>query len=418
MAFYPNPLFYHMAKTYSENKTADNKIIFCNEGASRAGKTQDTFHLIEAFCSHAKKPLTVAVFRNTLKDSRTKAYKDFKKYLQDIRGTYNANLARCENTSPIYSLHGSNIEFKGLDEETEQTDYDIVFVNEALEVDDETSIAGLKLRCNKLMIFDWNPKYTQHWIFDWEGRKDIYFTKTTYKNNKHCPPQFITEIESESPWHLDDLLLPEAQRRPHPTNIEAGTADKWHFEVYGMGKRSNKDGLVFPNITWIDRFPPDDQLELICFGLDFGFTNDPTALVKVGYQANKEGRPKMFLELKIYQPTINADVLYNLIKHIEIGDHRIWADCSAPLMISDLRRMKLKIFAVTDKRIEYGIDLMNRFDMHIVYCKEFKIEQENYAYKTIHGIAVNEPTDRHNHAWDASRYACISELRRFVLKNN
>lgn len=418
MAFDPNPLFYYMASTYAKYKTADNKIVFCNEGASRAGKTQDAFHLIEVFCSHAKKPLTIAIFRNTLKDSRTKAYKDFKKYLEEIRGIYDPNKARCEHTSPVYNLHGSLVEFKGLDEETEQTDYDIVFVNEALEVDSESKIAGLKLRCNKLMIFDWNPKYTQHWIFEWEGRPDIYFTKTTYKNNKHCPKQFITEIESESPWMLEDLKKPEAERRPHKENIERGTVDKWHFEVYGMGMRSNRDGLVFPSVTWIDEFPPENELDLVFYGLDFGFTQDPSAFVKLGFKSMGEGkRHKVYHKLMIYEPTATADLLYDKMKSVEpnLDDYNVWADCSAPLMITDLRAKGVNIFAVTDKQIVYGVDLMNRFDIHLVHDLDVKKEQENYCYDSVHGIQINEPIDKHNHFWDASRYGYMSQLRRYVI---
>lgn len=385
-----------------------------------SSKTQDAFHLIETFCDHNRdKPLKIGIFRNTLKDCREKTYDDFKKFLKQIRGIYNVDNARGELSSPTYNLYGSTIEFRGLDDETEQKGYDIVFINETLEVESETKIIGLIMRCTKLCIFDWNPKYTQHWVFEWENRPFVYFTKTTYKNNKHLEKSIVTFIESRSPWNLEDLYLPKNERRPNIENVKNKTCDEWWFEVYGMGIRANRDGLIFPNVTWINSFPNDSELDVFGYGLDFGFTQDPSAFVKVGLKENKEGKSDLYLDLKIYEPTANADVLFDMIKLIEPNyeNYNVWADCSAPLMIGDLRRFGMNIYAVTDKSIMYGIDLMNRFNIHIVYSPEFKKEQENYCYRTIHGIAVNEPIDKFNHAFDASRYFCLSELRRYHINN-
>jgi len=395
----------------------------CDILVHNSSKTMDAFHFIYMFCDQNRAtPLKVGIFRNTLKDCREKTYDDFKTFLgEKILNVYNPNNARRELTSPDYNLFGSSVEFRGLDEETEQKGYDIVFVNEALEISNERKIDGLKMRCRKLMLFDWNPKLTQHWIFKYEGRPNIFFTKTTYKNNKHLEKSIIAEIESKSPWMLEDLHLPEDERRPHLENIKNNTVDEWYFKVYGMGIRANRDGLVFPNVTWIDKFP--DNLDKIGFGLDFGYTQDPSAFVKVGLEEIKTPGKKsnIYLELRIYEPTKEATILFNKINLVEpnIKDYRIWADSADPLMISDLRRMKLNIRAVekTKGSIVYGCDLMNRFNIHIVECKEFKAEQENYAYKTIHGIQVNEPIDNFNHAWDASRYFVLSELRRFYLNS-
>lgn len=419
--FDPCPLFYYMAKTYAENKTDSNKIIFCNEGSSRAAKTIDAFHLIELFCQQAEKPLKVGVFRNTLKDSREKTYDDFKKYLKTIRGIYNSENARRELTSPEYNLHGSIIEFRGLDDETEQKGYDIVFVNEALEIDNESKIAGLKLRCTKLMIFDWNPKYTLHWIFKWENRPFVYFTKTTYKNNKHLEQSIITEIESESPWNLDDLHLPKDQRRPNEENIQNETVNEWHFEVYGMGIRANKSGLVFPNVNWITELP--ESYDAKYYGLDFGFTNDPTALTEIRVKKNAENEKiDVYCKLLIYEPTRDSDVLLNLIEMIDpnIRDFQICSDSAdGGFMISDLRRKGFNIIAASKPAgsILYGIDLMHRVILHIVKNKHAISEQENYCYITVNGIATNEPCDKFNHMWDSIRYVAMTLIRRFILKN-
>lgn len=423
MSFNPNALYYWMAKIYSENKTEKNKIIFCNEGSSRSSKTQDAFHLIETFCSHAKTPLKIGVFRNTLKDCREKTYDDFKTFLgEKIRNIYDPSCARRELTSPDYKLHGSLIEFRGLDEDTEQKGYDIVFVNEALELQSELMIKGLKLRCRKLMIFDWNPKFTQHWIFKWEGRKDVYFSKTTYKNNKHLEQSIITEIESTSPWHLDDLHLPEDERRPHQENIENGTVDSWYFKVYGMGVRANRDGLVFPNVRWHEEMTTDTEKNF--YGLDFGNTTGIYALAVGAY--NQDG---IWFDCPIYgsfatKEDIQQDSesgLKNFYKAFKqwyldnVVDKEIVivSDSAQPQKINDLNTFAQNdnikaIFAPCKKFpgcITWRLDIIKRHKINFVSRKHTKEEQENYAYKTIRGIALNEPIDDFNHWFDACGYS-------------
>jgi phage terminase large subunit len=96
----------------------------------------------------------------------------------------------------------------------------------------------------------------------------------------------------------------------------------------------------------------------------------------------------------------------------------IHADSAAPLMIGDLRRAKFQIFACPKPHgsIVYGIDLLYRFNIHIVNNVNAKKEQENYMWRTIQGIKVNEPVDAYNHFWDAVRYAAFMELRQYAIK--
>ena len=303
MVFEPNALFYWMLKMYSENSHHKKQIRICNEGGARSSKTWDTIHLIVAFCDqHRYKdiPLKIAFFRNTLKDCRDKLYEeDFKLCLKTI-GIYDKANARKENQSPEYNLWGNDIFFRGLDEATEQPTYDIVFINEALEVNSYGKVAGLFFRCRKLVIMDWNPKFTAHWCFDLEGQPLTFFSKTTYLNNPKLAPEIIENIQRYSPWHLDDLHLPETQRRPHEQNIANKTANRFYFLVYGMGMRGAMEGLIFEDVKWIDQLP--DQFDKEFYGLDFGFTSDPSAFVKCRFKKNSDKNQKsdLFLELKLY----------------------------------------------------------------------------------------------------------------------
>lgn len=100
-----------------------------------------------------------------------------------------------------------------------------------------------------------------------EGAPETIFTHTTYKDNPFCPAGVRRTIEGYEPT---------------PENIAAGTADEWRWKVYGLGVRAAQEGLIFPDIDWIDEFPED--IERVVLGLDFGFTADPTACVRVGFR--------------------------------------------------------------------------------------------------------------------------------------
>ena len=262
------------------------------------------------------------------------------------------------------------------------------------------------MRCRKLVVMDWNPKYTDHWCFDLEGQPNTFFTHSTYKQNKHLEKSVIRTIEGYCPWHFDDLHLPENKRRPNKENIESRTADKYRWLVYGEGIRAAQEGVIFPDVTWIDHFPKD--CELIYYGIDFGYTNDPTAITKVGRNGNK-----LYIELLHYHPTENSNILIPVLDNIIGKDRVIWCDSADPGMISDLRKVGFKAFAVNKfpGSIKYGIDLMKRFEMYIVSNKFAKQEQAGYIYKTIQGIRTNEPEDKYNHMWDSARYACIANIR-------
>jgi len=177
------------------------------------------------------------------------------------------------------------------------------------------------------------------------------------------------------------------------------------WKVYGLGERASLQGSVFPNVIWIAEFP--DDIDKIAYGLDFGFTSSPSAVVKVGVR----GRD-MFIENMFYSPTENADILAEPLRKI-VGEHHVWADAAERGMISDLRIEKIKVFAAKKfpGSIRYGIDFLKRFKLHLVKDPDMRKEQENYKWRTIHGIQLDEPVDDFNHIWDAVRYAAVAEFR-------
>src|SRR3989304_464114 len=227
--FDPNDLFYIMAAKVADFWSRDKKLIICNEGGTRAGKTWDTFDLITYICDNNRgKGLDIYILRDTLINNRDFTLKDWKK-LQSLNGI---ELIGKENPKPEFNLFGNNIYFRGLDDEENTEGYpsDILFFNEALELD-KSQVSGLLMRCRKLIIFDWNPKLTTHWVFDYEGTPGVLFTNTTYLNNKHLEQTVIDGINSYNP------AIEE--------NVINKTASLFRWRVYGLGLRTDMEGNVF-----------------------------------------------------------------------------------------------------------------------------------------------------------------------------
>ena len=180
----------------------------------------------------------------------------------------------------------------GLDGGEELGRSDVIYVNEALDINDEKVMNNLLMRCEMLGLFDWNPKYSKHFIFKWENRFNTLFTKTTFRDNKHLDAAVRGNILSKCPWDFDDYdeekrewKVPVEKRRPNVYNITQGTANLHDWMVYGEGIRCPEEGAVFKNINWISDFP--DDCDSVHFGLDFGYTTDPSVLTKVGRKGKK-----------------------------------------------------------------------------------------------------------------------------------
>lgn len=416
--FDPNPLYYKMLKIFSDNYTGKEKVEIYNEGSSRSSKTFDTFHFIYTFCDHnRKKNKDIYILRDVLKDCREYTYKDFKICMNSIIGVKPPDITYMkENQEPTVTLFGNNIYFRGLTDEDNQEGYpsDIVFFNEMLDIPSKSKIAGILMRCRVMVIGDWNPKFTTHWVFKLEGRPNSFFTHTNYRQNKHLQESVKNEIESYYPWLIEDMHLEEDKRRPNLINIKNGTADKFRALVYGEGIRAAREGLIFSNVKYIDAWPSNIAP---VHGMDFGFTSDPTSLVKVG-----ENRTDIYLELLLYSPTdlpsiINDYAIKNGISkripcEADSSDKYTGENKGTIEMVKDLKKLGWNIRKVSKtKSIVYWILKMKEKRINIVnnhLVQHAREEQQSYTWKVVNGIAINQPIDKFNHFWDASRYGLMS----------
>jgi len=293
-------------------------------------------------------------------------------------------------SAPInYKLYGNTIFFSGLDTIGVHGErHDVIWGNEGIELDPE-AFKQLNQRCNEAFIIDFNPSATDHWIYDTlERRPDT---------------RRITSTQ------LDNPFLPKGQRdeilryAPTEENIANGTADDYMWNVYGLGIRSSPEGLIFQHVTWINEFPKD--LEQLYFGLDFGYTNSPSALVKVGRQGMN-----LYAECLFYAPTESVSELVSPIQEYVGKDQMIWADPSGRVMIGMLEEKGYMVYGTNTYpgSIKAGISRMKDFKIHFVDGPALRKEQSNYKYRTVNGKRLDDPIDEYNHAMDAIRMVVLS----------
>ncbi|NDV46247.1 hypothetical protein D0T49_04230 [Paludibacter sp. 221] len=461
--FEVNELTEEMILFYEENKdrvnpvTGEKEIIkIFNEGSSRSGKTFSAFDFITYLCDkqeHREKPLSIYVIRKTLKSCRERSYhEDFVGHAKNI-GTYSREYAFGERTSPEFNLFGSKVKFIGLDNDEELGRSDILFFNEALDNDDEKLINRMLMRCEVAAIFDWNPKYTEHFLFDREGQFNTLFTKTTFLNNRFLKQKVKAGLLAKCPWSFDDFDFdsktwkkpknPDREkykldnigkwtqkeldeyRAPNIYNIQTKTADEHEWMVYGEGERHPEEGSVLEAYEWIDKYP-DEAMDETAYGLDLGFTVDPSVLTRVG----RKGMD-LYIEYLTYQPCPSADILFDLIEPIILAEQERLKKYTLNGEIEDIiissesnDRYRDENYIVSmnssicvkgyegwgfvkikKPSIVSRISLCKRFRLHVVKNKKAENEFNNYVYQVIEGRKTNIPIGRHNHGIDSFGYA-------------
>jgi phage terminase large subunit len=288
-------------------------------------------------------------------------------------------------SSHEYYLNGNLIEFISLDQpqKIRGRKRNLLYINEANELFYE-DWQQLIFRTDGKIILDYNPSDSFHWIYDRViPRDDCDFYQTTYKDNPFLDRTIVEEIE-----RLRDT-------------------DEDYWRIYGLGERGSSRATIF-QFQVVDK----PEGELIAYGLDFGFTNDPTALVKVF----KKGDELYIQELLYHTNLTNIDISDRLT-NIGLGRYdEIWADSAEPKSIEELHRRgwNIKPTAKGPDSVMAGIDILKRHRLFVTkdsmnLIKEF----QNYKWQEDkNGNLLNRPIDKFNHAVDAIRYATYNRMSR------
>ena len=363
-----------------ENLVDSDKKIIINQGGTRSGKTFNILlYIIFYYCLNNSNK-TITICRKTYPALRATVLRDFINILREH------NLYSEDNhnkSSSEYNLFGNLIEFISLDQpvKVRGRKRHLLFINEANELFWE-DWQQLLFRTSDKIILDYNPSEEYHWIYDKIiPREDAHFLKTNYKDNPFLEQSLIDEIE------------------------RLKYTDEQYWQIYGLGEKGISKATIF-NYVECNQVP--FEAEVVSFGMDFGFTNDPTALVKVSKLDNN-----LYIEELLYRTMMTTGDIHNFLKG-KVNREPIYADSSEPRIIEELRRMGWSIRASLKGRdsVNAGIDLLKRFKIHIHKDSTNAIQEfRNYKWledKT--GKLTNKPEDKNNHIADAVRYATYSIL--------
>jgi phage terminase large subunit len=374
--------------------TSINKILSLNgrikiiQGGTSAGKTFGILPILIDKCAK-ENGLEVSVVAETIPHLRRGALKDF---LKIMRWTNRYFDDRFNKTLLRYDFaNGSSIEFFSADDASKLRGArrDILYINECNNVTFE-AYNELSIRTKKEVYLDFNPA-NEFWVHkELKDEPDTDFIILTYKDNEALDESIVSQIEKN--------------------RDKAATSSYWAnwWRVYGLGQVGSLEGVVFTNWKEIDTIP--NEAKLIGIGLDFGYTNDPTAAIEI-YNYNGT---RIINELVYRTGMVNSDIAKILPSGVII-----YADSSEPKSIEEIRRQGKTIKGVTKgaDSINYGIDVMQRQDYLVTKQSTNLIKElRSYCWDTDkQGQRMRKPIDHYNHAIDALRY---HEMEALGLKSN
>jgi phage terminase large subunit len=368
-----------LIKTTAQTKIAKlKKRIRIVQGGTSSSKT---FTILPFLIQYAVQTPNseISVVSESIPHLKRGALKDFLK-IMDWTNNFNPNNFNKSNLTYKFA-NGSYIEFFSADQpdKLRGARRDILFINECNNVAFE-SYQQLSIRTKKFIYLDYNPT-NEFWVHtELIDTEDTAFVILTYKDNEALDPAIVNEIEK--------------------AKAKAETSTYWDnwWKVYGLGQIGTLDGVIFNNWQQIDTIPTEARL--IGYGLDFGYTNDPTAIIEV-YKWND----KRILNEICYQKELsNSQIAKYITTKLPC-----YCDSAEPKSIAELSKLGVNAYGVSKgaDSVNFGIQLIQEND-YLVTKKSTNLinELRKYAWDKDKrtGEKLNKPIDNFDHAIDAFRY--------------
>lgn len=367
---------------------------------SRASKKSKTTALRWIYLMMKYDKSNLLVIRKTYRTLKDSCWTDLKWATRrlEVESLWSFKESPLEAT---YLPTGQKILFRGLDDPLKVTsitvDYGYLcwaWLEEAFEVNSEAdfdtldeSIRGeLPPNLWKQWVISFNPWNERHWLkkkfFD-VSNPDILAQTTNYTCNE---------------W------LDEADKRLFE-NMKINNPRR--YNVAGLGNWGITEGLVYDNVHIDYRFELTDMVnyKTVC-GMDFGYTNDPTAFF-IGFLDEKN--KALYIWDELYEKGLTNRMIYDRLVSMGYGKESIVCDSAEPKSIAELRGYGLRAKAAVKGKdsISHGIQYIQGLTIYIhPRCVNFTTEIQNYTFdKDKFGNAINQPIDDFNHLMDAMRYA-------------
>lgn len=360
------------------------KRIRALQGGTSASKTISTLQVLIDSAQRDTTPTVTSIVSESLPHLRKGAMRDFLSIMQQ-HDYYDDN--RWNKTDSIYTFEsGAIVEFFGADQASKVRGprRDRLYMNECNNLSFET-FEQLEVRTRETIWLDWNPS-GEFWFYTevLGTRDDVDHIILTYKDNEALEETMVKSIE---------------QRKDRK--------DWW--QVYGLGLLGEVSGKIYTNWTVIDELPVDSKLER--YGVDFGYTNDPAAIVAV----YRHGDGLVLDEILFQKGMLNsqlAGVLQN-----QPQNALVVCDSAEPKSIDELGMYGLAVIGSKKGRdsVKAGIDLVQDQKIRVTARSVNIIKAyRNYLWQVDKdGKVLNVPDHRYSDAMDAVRYA-IESLSKLV----
>lgn len=361
-----------------------------HRGGTRSGKTYSTLQFLNLVIPKADKAGDISsVVSESLPHLKRGAIRDFESIIgHPIKEDGNWNATDLVYTYP----NGAKLEFFSVDSPDKVLGpaRKRLFENECNHIPYETH-RQLAVRTTGLILLDYNPAAVFWAIEKVEPSENCVCLKTTYLDNK----EFLSKEQI--------------------AEIESNKGDNLWWQVYGKGEVGTLEGLIY-HFDQIDEMPDADGLRE-SWGIDFGFTHDPTAIVRV---LTDTARKIAYVDERAYSTgMMNADIAEVLNGEGIKSWIRIWADAAEPKSIAEIVSASGCNVLPCDKSAPVRSD---RLKFQLMWMQGWKLmvtkrslnlikELRNYTWeKDRDGNNTGQPIDKFNHALDAMRYAMFSEL--------
>jgi len=367
-----------------ENQWNSKKKIQLHQGSARSGKSIALlqFLIVKALQNDG---LLISVVRKTFPALRTSAIRDFKQILKDLELWDEEKWMATEHTFTFDN--GSVIEFFSTDssEKLKGLRRDILWIDEANELSYEQYFQ-LAIRTTGQIILSFNPSFSiKHWILkEVQPGDDCETHITTYKDNPYLP--------------LEQVRFIEKYRETNPR----------YWQTYGLGQFAVNEKQIY-DFEVVDEFD-FGTAEFVCFSMDVGYVQDPTALVSLWKAGDK-----LIVQEHIYKKGLLTSEIVQMMKgNVEERDI-IVIDSSEPRLIEEIKRSGFPLARGVKKgkdSIQWGIDLVKKWNIIVPkHCTNLIEELYSYEWQDDgNGGVTNIPVDNNNHALDAMRYGVMEQL--------
>jgi len=367
-------------KTYRDIENSRKIAIL--QGGTRSGKSHSALQwlIVQAL---SQPNILISIVRKSFPSMRVSILRDFTNIMRELE-LWEDN--RWSATEHLYHFdNGSMIEFMSIDnaEKRKGTSRDYLFVDECNELSREDYFQ-LFIRTRVKTIVAYNPSFgTNNYIFNeiqTHPQSDLFVS--TFNDNPFLEQSIVEEIE-----------------RLKEINPE-------YYKIYGLGLPGNNIGTIF-SINVVDSIP--DGAEFVAFGMDYGFTNDPTTLVAIA----KRDKDLYIDELMYRTGMVTSDIITEL-KRLQIERNEIWGDSAEPRLIEEIYRSGFNIKPVKKGKdsVKLGIDLMQQYRLNVTKRSTNTIREfSEYVWMIDkNGNFENIPVDYSNHSIDAIRYVVQERL--------